>query len=222
MKRPQKNFVVEYKGGSRRQTQKPASIWGSLDLKSISRDVEAEARSASSAHSISSAAGNSENQQNEEKLLTPATGQRKTPSPPQEGHMAEETNTVVSPETVSADTAPSTPEKKRRGPRANSASLDAATGDISAKTPDNKKATRKTRVKQAKSAPPTSEANAPAKKPRTTRAPTSIAEAKSPVIAGDEMADLLQLEEENRNLRKLLAEKLRAENADLRKRLGHS
>ncbi|MBB3979756.1 cell division protein ZapA (FtsZ GTPase activity inhibitor) [Rhizobium azooxidifex] len=36
------------------------------------------------------------------------------------------------------------------------------------------------------------------------------------------MADLLQLEEENRNLRKQLAEKLRAENADLRKRLGQS
>jgi hypothetical protein len=33
------------------------------------------------------------------------------------------------------------------------------------------------------------------------------------------MADLLQLEEENQRLRKLLAEKLRAENADLRKRL---
>jgi hypothetical protein len=40
--------------------------------------------------------------------------------------------------------------------------------------------------------------------------------------AADEMTDLLQLEEENQKLRKLLAEKLRAENADLRKRLGHS
>jgi hypothetical protein len=33
------------------------------------------------------------------------------------------------------------------------------------------------------------------------------------------MADLLQLEEENQRLRKLLAGKLRAENEDLRKRL---
>ena len=41
----------------------------------------------------------------------------------------------------------------------------------------------------------------------------------APVTAIDEMADLLQLEEENQRLRKLLAEKLRAENADLRKRL---
>ncbi|WFU06975.1 SyrB-like regulator (plasmid) [Rhizobium sp. CB3171] len=43
----------------------------------------------------------------------------------------------------------------------------------------------------------------------------------TPVVsARDEMADLIQLEEENKRLRKLLAEKLRAENADLRKRLG--
>jgi hypothetical protein len=34
------------------------------------------------------------------------------------------------------------------------------------------------------------------------------------------MADLIQLEEENKSLRRNLADKLRAENADLRKRLG--
>ncbi|WP_331375622.1 transposase [Sinorhizobium chiapasense] len=41
-----------------------------------------------------------------------------------------------------------------------------------------------------------------------------------PVLAGDELADLVQLEEENQRLRTLLADKLRAENAELRKRLG--
>ncbi|OWK25349.1 hypothetical protein AJ87_11060 [Rhizobium yanglingense] len=40
------------------------------------------------------------------------------------------------------------------------------------------------------------------------------------VPATDEVADLIQLEEENKSLRKTLADKLRAENADLRKRLG--
>lgn len=43
-----------------------------------------------------------------------------------------------------------------------------------------------------------------------------------PAPAGDELADLVQLEQENLRLRKTLAEKLRAENADLRKRLGLS
>lgn len=41
-----------------------------------------------------------------------------------------------------------------------------------------------------------------------------------PNFAVNEMADLLQLEEENAKLRKMLSEKLRQENAGLRKRLG--
>ncbi|NTA83933.1 SyrB-like regulator [Agrobacterium tumefaciens] len=36
----------------------------------------------------------------------------------------------------------------------------------------------------------------------------------------DELAEFIHLEEENRRLRKLLADKLRSENTDLRKRLG--
>lgn len=42
------------------------------------------------------------------------------------------------------------------------------------------------------------------------------------VSVDDELAEFIQLEEENRRLRKLLSDKLRAENADLRKRLGMS
>ncbi|MDK1494398.1 transposase [Sinorhizobium sp. 7-81] len=45
-------------------------------------------------------------------------------------------------------------------------------------------------------------------------------QAEGSVPTGDELADLVQLEAENQRLRKLLAEKLRAENAELRKRLG--
>lgn len=44
--------------------------------------------------------------------------------------------------------------------------------------------------------------------------------AKSSAPAIDELEDLIQLEEENKRLRKTLAEKLRQENSDLRKRLG--
>ncbi|WP_306372095.1 hypothetical protein [Rhizobium aegyptiacum] len=49
---------------------------------------------------------------------------------------------------------------------------------------------------------------------------TAKASAPAPAPAPDELEDLLQLEEENKRLRKLLAEKLRQENTDLRKRLG--
>ncbi|MDW9912283.1 transcriptional regulator, partial [Sinorhizobium meliloti] len=41
-----------------------------------------------------------------------------------------------------------------------------------------------------------------------------------PLPPSDELADLVELEEENQKLRKRLAEKLRGENAELRKRLG--
>ncbi len=44
--------------------------------------------------------------------------------------------------------------------------------------------------------------------------------AEKPLPVGEELADLVRLEEENQRLRSLLAEKLRAENAELRKRLG--
>ena len=44
----------------------------------------------------------------------------------------------------------------------------------------------------------------------------------APVSVANEMAELLQLEEENAQLRRTLAEKLRAENADLRRKLGLS
>lgn len=44
--------------------------------------------------------------------------------------------------------------------------------------------------------------------------------AKTPAIVDDELAEFVRLDQENKRLRKLLAEKLRAENAELRKRLG--
>lgn len=52
---------------------------------------------------------------------------------------------------------------------------------------------------------------------------TAKSVAETPAISeavDDELAEFIQLEEENRRLRKLLSEKLRNENADLRKRLG--
>lgn len=49
---------------------------------------------------------------------------------------------------------------------------------------------------------------------------TTAEEPASTATFDDELAEFTRLEEENRRLRKLLAEKLRAENTALRKRLG--
>ena len=59
-----------------------------------------------------------------------------------------------------------------------------------------------------------------AAKPVKQKDTKGIKSTKSVPFAGDELADLVQLEEENQRLRNLLAEKLRTENAELRKRLG--
>jgi putative transposase len=51
-------------------------------------------------------------------------------------------------------------------------------------------------------------------------APAAPKASVKPVSTDDDIAELIALEEENRRLRKLVSEKLRAENADFRKRLG--
>ncbi|MGO4658016.1 SyrB-like regulator, partial [Ensifer sp. 2YAB10] len=136
----------------------------------------------------------------------------------------DESNTEIVETAPPAEVAP---PKKRRGPRPKNVVAEttadvpgaaaaqpvrgrrkradkSADGNLSAEAP----ATGKTRAKKvAKGAGET----------RGAKQPTATT-ASAPVL--DDIADLLQLEEENARLRKALAEKLRAENADLRKRLG--
>lgn len=42
MKRPQRSFVVEIKSGRRQSAQRKTGIWGDIDLKSLSREVDDE------------------------------------------------------------------------------------------------------------------------------------------------------------------------------------
>ncbi|PYE43007.1 putative transposase [Rhizobium sp. PP-F2F-G20b] len=49
--------------------------------------------------------------------------------------------------------------------------------------------------------------------------PSATSTSAAPPSVGSELADLIKLEEENQRLRRLLGEKLRAENAELRRRL---
>lgn len=128
-------------------------------------------------------------------------------------------------ETVETTTTPAEiePPKKRRGPKPKNVAAEAT---AEAPKEDGVKTGRGRRKKSATSAEgvtsvagKTSAKNS-AKGAGKTRAPKQTIAAAAPVL--DDIADLLQLEEENARLRKALAEKLRAENADLRKRLGLS
>lgn len=103
----------------------------------------------------------------------------------------------VASDVASEETGASPKIKRGRKPKAAPAELNVA---------EQSKAGSKTRAKGV--------ANTTAKR----SAPTSPA--KAPVSVLDEIADLLRLEEENARLRKALSEKLRTENAELRKRLG--
>lgn len=139
--------------------------------------------------------------------------------------MADEIDTITATDAPSA-VAPPTAEKKQRKPRAKTSSEAVTVGHATdraavaiaepkkqkpgrkAKSIETASATKRTPVKRAPKA-----VQPPPVAPTEPAVPVAIA------AAGDEMADLLQLEEENQKLRKLLAEKLRAENSDLRKRL---
>lgn len=108
-------------------------------------------------------------------------------------------------------------QKKARAPRRPKAVAEAVASDAVAAPKGRRGGRRKAEV---------AEATASAEAKRKGRGPGKAAaasKASKPVTAislSDDLADLLQLEEENKRLRKTLAEKLRAENADLRKRIG--
>lgn len=229
MKKVQRSFVVEYKSGRQRSDPKSNSIWGNMDLKSVARDVEKEAMpSLPDTHVVnkSDADTSPSTAAASEPLLTPRIGQHTNTSPIEETSMADENDTFTTPDAPAVVETPIEP-KKQRQPRAETASPQAASVDdaanptvTSASAPEKQKRGRKSKSIETASIAK----RAPVKRaPKAVRSIPAVPTAPALPITGagasDEMADLLQLEEENQRLRKLLAEKLRAENTDLRKRL---
>ena len=127
-----------------------------------------------------------------------------------------ETMTETTPQLPTETVAPA-PVKQRK-PRAKKVAVEArpeklvGSPAVAEATAGRQKPGRKTKAVPAASVAKTRRVNQVAK--------TAEGPAATPVALIDDMADLLQLEEENRSLRKQLSEKLRAENADLRKRLN--
>ncbi|RWX04755.1 transcriptional regulator [Rhizobium leguminosarum] len=217
MKKVQRSFAVEYKSGRRILNSKPNSIWGDMDLKSVAQDLEDEAMPfmSSTSQAISSEMLVSGEEQTRP-LLTVPIEQETNASALQETTMADENATMINADTPAA-TAPDVPKKIRK-PRAKKAVPETASAAVSLEpaaasnaTPGKQKRGRKAKSDEGA----TSARRAPVKRARAVQAAAAPS-----VAAVDEIADLLQLEEENQRLRKLLAEKLRAENADLRKRLN--
>jgi putative transposase len=138
--------------------------------------------------------------------------------------MADDTNLTPAVETVFAEASSATKEKKTRALRKPKAAAEAV-GDTSVTAPV-KKTRGPAKKAAATSTPvavePSAKASASAKKAMAAKAQPAKRAPKveaAPVYT-DGFADLLKLEEENQKLRKTLSDKLRAENADLRKKLG--
>ena len=212
LKKNQPSFAVEYKSGRRKPDAKPNSIWGNMDLKAVALDLEEEAMPFVSDSNITRPPAHELHEVKPDTAvpsLTVTLGRPTSVAVKEETTMADEINTITPDDAPAVAETPVVPKKERK-PRAKRAiaSVDTATEFA----PPAKQ-------RRGRKAKPTEEA-APAKRAPVKRTPKAEQTAPAvPVPASDEMADLLQLEEENQRLRTLLAEKLRAENADLRKRL---
>jgi len=136
--------------------------------------------------------------------------------------MAEETITASMTEaTEPRTTAKAVDLKKQRSPRRQKTAVDERVA-VEASNPAKPKGRGKRGERVTREAGIAGLATRKAASTNATRkaTPPEQMASSAPAFDLDEMADLLQVEEENRRLRKALAEKLRAENADLRKRLG--
>ncbi|WP_163879808.1 transcriptional regulator [Rhizobium laguerreae] len=218
MKKVQRSFAVEYKSGRRKLNSKPNSIWADTDLKSVAQDLQDEAMPFLS---LAPQARSSEmlvsGEEQAGPLLTLPIEQETNASALQETIMADQNDTMTNAETATA-AAPDVPKKVRK-PRAKKAVPETASAAVSMQPAAAPSATagKQKRGRKAKS----DKGTMSAKRAPVKRAPRAVQTATTPSVAAvNEIADLLQLEEENQRLRKLLAEKLRAENADLRKRLN--
>ncbi len=134
--------------------------------------------------------------------------------------MADENNNGAAADaavTVSSEAVPA--PKKTRKPRRSKAEI--ASG---ANTTVSETTAKKARVKRgSKTAIATAPKSAVSKRTARVSAESSKPLTDAPTMESiDEIADLIKLEEENKSLRKQLSDKLRAENADLRKRLGQA
>jgi len=133
--------------------------------------------------------------------------------------MADELSTPPAADAAGTDTAAKAPAvKKTRAPRRPKAVAEAVASDAVAAPKGRRGGRRKAEAVEVAAA--TAEPKRKGRGPAKANAAPKTSKPAAPVSLSDDLADLLQLEEENKRLRKTLTEKLRAENADLRKRIG--
>lgn len=191
MKKPQRSFVIEYKSGRRSSAVKqPSSIWGNLDLKSVARDVE----TVLPAERSDAAGSRADLVSRLQATATPVD--IAAPSAVQDDAVPIDRHALVEAcaPSVASELKPSVEtEKLDKSPRAQPTKSKTK----SLVTPQKIAGKSQQSMKQI---------------PHSSKPllPTQVTE---------ELDDLLQLEEENRQLKRRLVARLRAENSWLRERL---
>lgn len=131
--------------------------------------------------------------------------------------MIDEPNTTATPVVETNALVEAPVEKKKRAPRGSKIKPQAVTSGSSTAVKTRKPGQKN--VKQP--VVPTAAVATTIKATPVNRGPKAASKLqKVSVVAADAFADLIRLEEENKTLRAALAAKLRAENSELRKRLG--
>lgn len=216
LKKPRSNFVVEYKGARRKLQSKPKSIWGEVDLNSYADGVD----DASSMNGASNGQGSpTADGEPDDKVRGRDNARDKaayetsvTDEPPQD------LNVKAAIPTAAKAVSRTESNKLQLDPVVPTAEGAAHESLQPVDEPSKRGRTRPVnRMDRASDIAPV-RTKASTRKPATAR----LDDLESMTAAGDEMDDLRQLELENARLRKLLGEKLRSENAFLRRRLGRA
>jgi hypothetical protein len=217
VKNVQRSFVVEYKSGRRKTDAKSNSIWGNLDLKTVARNVQEEAMpfiTQGMEDGVTASQLSLTDVRSSRAPLPPSIRHQTTATVSQDTILADEKDTRTHDDAPASVVAAINPPKKQRKRRAQKAALESAPVEVPALVTAVKRA-RQARVREPQAVEDASSSNRAGVK-RAAKAVRAVT-ATTPIVVIYEMADLPQLEEENQRLRKLLGEKLRAENADLRR-----
>jgi hypothetical protein len=202
MKQPKRNFFIEYKSARRRSANAPSSsIWGNLDLKSVAQAVETDMPTP--VIGIDRAV-DSTSRHTARDIVTEANAPESVASPAD----GDDAVAGVDPGTFVDNYALVDSEEMIGANDAMGSADGNATGETARSEPGIseriRRCVRKTHV-------------------RGDRQPIKPTSAKAKFVslseADQELADLFQLEEENRRLRRLLIAKLRKDNDWLRDRL---
>jgi len=225
MKRQTRPFIVEIK--HRRGTRKSrSSIWGGLDLSEIAAETRNEEQQPPDGQLVDSKvtvvdANSQHNSRAEQHMPDPqeAESAQTGAEAPAKPATAEPKKKIARPRKAKAEAGqPTVKKNSRQSAKATEASAPATRA--TRKTYSQKERAQKLSQIEKSIAGGATTKNAVGQAGISEQTYYQWKKAAAPAFESDELKDLVALEEENNRLKKMLAERLRKENAELKNRLG--